>query len=263
MTNGRVEQLAWKAPGSSPAGSCELVCLARLQKVPVGSDLCLSADTRPWVAGNGEAPLGKGLGKWPYRANSACVSPSQRLYSWTQAVVGTPPGPEAGEPSLSEDTLPGSADSGLCCESDSEPGTSLSEPLSPDTWSRAFSAGPELEPEDGLSSLAASEGLPQLGMPAEAIREHGRWLATCIQALEREVTEEELARVDGAVDALARWEMFTGRLPATRQDLPCGGDGPGLRKVLGDKFSSLRRKLSARKPSKADASPCRWKAEEH
>ncbi|XP_070422304.1 archaemetzincin-1 [Equus przewalskii] len=187
----------------------------------------------------------------------------KRLYSWTQAVVGTPPGPEAGEPSLSEDTLPGSADSGLCCESDSEPGTSLSEPLSPDTWSRAFSAGPELEPEDGLSSLAASEGLPQLGMPAEAIREHGRWLATCIQALEREVTEEELARVDGAVDALARWEMFTGRLPATRQDLPCGGDGPGLRKVLGDKFSSLRRKLSARKPSKADASPCRWKAEEH
>ncbi|KAF5918299.1 archaemetzincin-1 [Diceros bicornis minor] len=187
----------------------------------------------------------------------------KRLYSWTQAVVGMRPGQEAGEPSVSEDTLPCSADSGLCCESDSEPGTSLSEPLTPDAWSHAFSAGPELEPEDGLSSLAASERPPQLGTPVEAIKEHGRWLATCIQALEREVTEEELARVDRAVDALARWEMFTGRLPATRQDLPCGRDGPGLRKVLGDKFSSLRRKLSARKPSKAESSPCRWKAEEH
>ncbi|KAG8523743.1 Archaemetzincin-1 [Galemys pyrenaicus] len=175
------------------------------------------------------------------------------LHAWTRAAVGPRPGQEA---SLSEDTLPCSADSGLCCESDSEPGTSLSEPLTPDT---------ELEPEEGLSSLAASEGPPHMGTPAEAIEEHGRWLAMCIQALEKEVTEEELARVDRAVDGLTRWEMFTGRLPATRQELPCGrdGDGTGLRKVLGDKFSSLRKKLSTRKLSRVDSSPCRWKAEEN
>lgn len=39
----------------------------------VGSDLCLSVDIRFWVVGNGEVFLGKGLGKWFYRANLACV----------------------------------------------------------------------------------------------------------------------------------------------------------------------------------------------
>ncbi|KAJ8792711.1 hypothetical protein J1605_019531 [Eschrichtius robustus] len=182
----------------------------------------------------------------------------KRLYTWTLAAAGTRPGPAAGEPSVSEDTLPCSADSGLCGESDSEPGSGLSEPLSPDAWSHALPAGPELElePEDGLGSLAAAES------PGEALAEHGRWLAACIQALERDVTEEELARVDGAVDALARWDLFTGRLPAPRQDPPCGRDGAGLRRVLGDKFSSLRRKLSARKPSRAEASSRRRKAED-
>ncbi|KAM9056532.1 archaemetzincin-1 isoform 2-T2 [Megaptera novaeangliae] len=180
----------------------------------------------------------------------------KRLYTWTLAAAGTRPAPAAGEPSGSEDTLPCSADSGLCGESDSEPGSGLSEPLSPDAWSHALPAGPELEPEDGLGSLAAAES------PGEALAEHGRWLAACIQALERDVTEEELARVDGAVDALARWDLFTGRLPAPRQDPPCGRDGAGLRRVLGDKFSSLRRKLSARKPSRAEASPRRRKAED-
>lgn len=158
---------------------------------------------------------------------------------------------------MSEDTLPCSADSGLCCESDSEPGTSLSEPLSPDAWSHAFPAGAELEPEDGLGSLAAAEG------PGEALAAHGRWLAACIQALERAVTEEELARVDSAVDALARWEMFTGQLPAPRHDLPCGQDSAGLRRILGGTFSSLRRRLSARRLARAEVSPRRGKAEEN
>lgn len=159
-----------------------------------------------------------------------------------------------------EDTPPCSADSGLCCESDSEPGTSLSEPLTPDAWAPALA---RLESEDGLGSLAASEGPALLGGPVEAVMEHGRWLAMCIQALEREVTEEELARVDEAVDALERWEMFTGKLPAPRQDLACGRDGAGLRRVLGDKLSSLRKRLSTRKLSRAGSSPCRGKAEDN
>uniref|UniRef100_U3E5D6 Archaemetzincin-1 n=1 Tax=Callithrix jacchus TaxID=9483 RepID=U3E5D6_CALJA len=185
----------------------------------------------------------------------------QRLYTWTQAVAGTWPSQEAGEPSVWEDTPPISTDSGMCCESDSEPGTSTSEPLTPDAWSHAFSSG--LEPEDGLSSLEASEAPPSLGGPAEAIKEHKRWLAMCIQALQREGAEEELAQVDRAVDALNHWEMFTGQLPATRQELPCGRDSAGLRKVLGDKFYSLRRKLSARKLSRAESAPCSWDGEEN
>ncbi|XP_033049677.1 archaemetzincin-1 [Trachypithecus francoisi] len=186
----------------------------------------------------------------------------QRLYTWTQAVAGTWPSQEAGEPSVWEDTPPASADSGMCCESDSEPGTSVSEPLTPEAWSHAFSSGPEVEPEEGLSSLVASEAPPALGGPAEAIKEHERWLARCIQSLQREVAEEELAQVDRAVDALDRWEMFTGQLPAIRQDPPSSRDSVGLRKVLGDKFSSLRRKLSARKLSRAESAPCPWDGEE-
>lgn len=175
----------------------------------------------------------------------------QRLHAWTQVVAGTLPGLEVGEPCVSEDNPPCSADSGLCCDSDSEPGTSLSEPLTPDAWTHAFSA--KLEPEDGLDSLAASE----------AITEHSRWLATCIQALEREVTEEELVQVDRAVDALARWEMFAGRPPVVQRDPACGRHGAGLRKALGDKLSSLRKRLSVRPLSRADSSPCSGKAEDN
>ncbi|XP_045245698.2 archaemetzincin-1 isoform X2 [Macaca fascicularis] len=186
----------------------------------------------------------------------------KRLYTWTQAVAGTWPSQEAGEPSVWEDTPPASADSGMCCESDSEPGTSVSEPLTPEACSHAFSSGPEVEPEEGLSSLVASEAPPAVGGPEEAIKEHERWLAMCIQALQREVAEEELAQVDRAVDALDRWEMFTGQLPAIRQDPPSSNDSVGLRKVLGDKFFSLRRKLSARKLSRAESAPCPWDGEE-
>ncbi|XP_040311690.1 archaemetzincin-1 isoform X1 [Herpailurus yagouaroundi] len=176
----------------------------------------------------------------------------KRLYAWTRA--GSRPDADAGAPSASDETLPCSADSGLSCDSGSEP-------LTPDTWSHTFSAGPEPEPEEGLGSPAAPDSPSGCGPAVDAIREHGRWLERCIRALEREVTEEELAQVDGAVEALAGWEMFTGRLPAPRQDPPCGRDGSGLRRVLGDRFSSLRRKLSTRKLSKAGSSPGRWREE--
>ncbi|XP_060505604.1 archaemetzincin-1 isoform X1 [Panthera onca] len=176
----------------------------------------------------------------------------KRLYAWTRA--GSRPDVDAGAPSASDETPPCSADSGLSCDSGSEP-------LTPDTWSHTFSAGPEPEPEEGLGSPAVPDSPPGCGPAVDAIREHGRWLERCIRALEREVTEEELAQVDGAVEALAGWEMFTGRLPAPRQDPRCGRDGSGLRRVLGDTFSSLRRKLSARKPSKAGSSPGRWREE--
>ncbi|XP_012878930.1 PREDICTED: archaemetzincin-1 [Dipodomys ordii] len=184
----------------------------------------------------------------------------KRLYAWTRAAAAGPwPGPEAGEWSASEDTLPFSADSGLCCDSDSEPVTSLSEPLTPDVWGHAFPEGPE----DGLGSLATSEAVPRLRGPEEDLEEHGQWLAACIQALEREATEDDLAQVDRAVDAMGRWELFTGQLPATRQAQPCGRDSPGLRKVLGDKLSSLRRRLSTRRVPKAGSSPCGWEGAEN
>lgn len=191
---------------------------------------------------------------------SPCSFP-QRLHAWTRVMAEVWSGQEAGEPSVSEDTLPFSADSGVGCESDTEPVTSPSEPVTPDTWSRAFPEGAEPEPEDGLGSLVASEAVLELGSPVEAVEEYGQWLDACIRALEREEAEEELARLDEAVDALGRWEMFTGQLPVAKQHVPCGKDSVGLRRVLGDKFFSLRRRLSSRRLAKASSSHCRWGAE--
>ena len=141
-------------------------------------------------------------------------------------------GQEAGEPSVSEDTLPFSADSGMGCESDTEPVTSPSEPVTPDGWSHPFPDGPEPVSEDGLGSLMASEVSLTLGGPVDAMEEYGQWLTACIQTLEREGAEEELLQVDAAVDALSRWEMFTGQLPVTKQHVPCGKDNVGLRRQV-------------------------------
>lgn len=164
----------------------------------------------------------------------------------------------SGQETVSEDTLPFSADSGMGCESDTEPATTPSEPVTPDAWSHTFPDEPEPVSEDGLSSLVASEVLLKLGEPVDAIEEYGQWLDACIRALERGVAEEELIQVDSAVDALGRWEMFTGQLPETKQHVPRGKDNVGLRRVLGDKFSSLRRRLSSRRLAKASSSHCRW-----
>lgn len=185
----------------------------------------------------------------------------KRLHTWTRVMLEMWSGQEAGEPSVSEDTLPFSADSGMGCESDTEPVTSPSEPVTPDAWSHTFPDGPEPVSEEGLSSLAASEVLLKLGGPVDALEEYRQWLDACIQALEREVAEEELVQVDAAVDALGRWEMFTGQLPVTKQYMPCVKDNVGLRRVLGDKFSSLRRRLSSRRLAKASSSQCHWGAE--
>ncbi|KAM6155299.1 archaemetzincin-1 [Rhynchocyon petersi] len=175
----------------------------------------------------------------------------KELYAWTQAAVGTQPSWEVAEHSGSEDTLPLSADSGLGGENDSEPLTSLSEPLTPD------GGVPELEPGEGLSPPV------DLGsQPEDALHEHMLWLDACIRALEREVSEEELTQLDRTVDALPRWELFTGQLPAPRQAPPSTQDSAGLRKALGDTLSSWRRKLGSRRLTKAESPPCHWRQEE-
>ncbi|KAM9584240.1 archaemetzincin-1 [Trichechus inunguis] len=184
----------------------------------------------------------------------------QELYAWTQTMAGTWPSWEAAEQSGSEDMQPFSTDSGLGSENDSEALTSLSEPLTPD------GGAPELEPTEAPSPAVDLEGQAPLprgpAEPMEALQEYGLWLAACIQALEREVSEEELARLDEAVDSLSRWDLFTGQLPATRQALSSGQDCSGLRKALGGTLSSWRRKLGSRKPAKVESPPCHWRQEE-
>jgi hypothetical protein len=68
--------------------------------------------------------------------------------------------------------------------------------------------------------------------------------------------------VDRAVDALEPWDKFTGRLPVPRQEPRCSGDsdgdGVGLWRVLGHKSSSLRRRPSTRRGSKAASLSLGW-----
>ncbi|XP_053897276.1 archaemetzincin-1 isoform X1 [Malaclemys terrapin pileata] len=205
------------------------------------------------------------LRKLQYVVGFKLIERYRKLYAWIQTVLSTWPSQES-DLSTSEDILPFSSDSGMCCENDSEPLTSLSEPLTPDTCSQAFSIGQELEHDQQFVSAADTHNQQQLGRTTKStdiIKDYELWLETCIAALEKNVSEEELAQVDKTVDGLAKWEMFTGQLPTMRKDLPFPRDNAGLRKVLGDKFSSLRRKLNYRKLSKAESSPHRWSWEEN
>ncbi|XP_067317920.1 archaemetzincin-1 [Anolis sagrei] len=205
------------------------------------------------------------LRKLQYVVGFKLIERYRKLYAWMQTISSTWLSQELSESSLSEDVLQPSTDSGMDCENDSEAVTSVSEPLTPDTCSQAISTLQDLDLDDPSCSLADAPSQEQLGIapkPSDMIKEYTLWLQMCIAALEKDVSEEEILQVDRAVDAMARWEMFTGRLPNARRELPLPTDSPGLRKVLGDKFSSLRRKLSSRKSPKPESSPRRWKWEE-
>lgn len=190
----------------------------------------------------------------------------QKLYTWTQTILSTWPSQESTDLSSSEDILPYSTDSGMGGENDSEAVTmSLSEPMTPDTLSQAISTFQDLDLDEQTCSLADAPSQEQLGslpQPLDIIKEYTLWLEMCIAALEKDVSEEMILEVDKAVDALARWEMFTGELPDMKRDLHFTSDSAGLRKVLGDKFSSLRRKLSSRKLPRSESSPRRWRWED-
>ncbi|XP_054851397.1 archaemetzincin-1 isoform X2 [Eublepharis macularius] len=205
------------------------------------------------------------LRKLQYVVGFKLIERYRKLYAWTQNILATWPSQEATDLSVTEDTLPYSADSGMGCENDSEAVTTFSEPLTPDTCSQAVSTLQELDLDEQSCALTDASSQEKLGgapKPLDIIKEYILWLEMCIAALEKDVTEEELLQVDKAVDALERWEMFGGQLPAVRRDLPFSSDSPGLRKVLGDKFSSLRRKLSSRKTARMESSPHRWRWEE-
>ncbi|KAL8175068.1 UNVERIFIED_CONTAM: Archaemetzincin-1 [Gekko kuhli] len=206
------------------------------------------------------------LRKLQYVVGFKLIERYRKLYAWTQTILATWPSQAEADLSVTEDTLPYSADSGVGCENNSEAVTSLSEPLTPDTCSQAVSTLQDLDLDEESCALTDAPSEEQLGgapKPLDIIKEYILWLEMCIAALEKDVSEEELLQVDRAVDALARWEMFTGQLPPVRRDLPLPSDSPGLRKVLGDKFSSLRRKLSSRKTARTESSsPHRWRWED-
>lgn len=195
----------------------------------------------------------------------------QKLYAWMQTISSTWLSQDSTELSVTEDIWLPSADSGMGCENDSEAITSFSEPLTPDTCSQAASTLQDLDLDEQSTSLTGVPDQEQLGgggsssgtpNPLDMIKEYKRWLELCIAALEKDVSEEEIQQLDKSVDALARWEMFTGQLPHPRKDFHLPNDSPGLRKVLGDKFSSLRRKLSSRKLARGESSPHRWRWED-
>nr|XP_056722338.1 archaemetzincin-1 [Euleptes europaea] len=205
------------------------------------------------------------LRKLQYVVGFKLIERYRKLYAWTQTILATWPGREAADLSATEDAMPYSTDSGMGCENDSEAVTSFSEPLTPETCSQAVSTLQDLDLDEESAALTDAPSQEKLGgtpEPLDIIKEYILWLEMCIAALEKDASEEELLQVDRAVDTLVRWEMFTGQLPAVRRELPSPSDSPGLRKVLGDKFSSLRRKLSSRKMARTESSPHRWRWED-
>ncbi|ETE59834.1 Archaemetzincin-1, partial [Ophiophagus hannah] len=208
------------------------------------------------------------LRKLQYVVGFKLIERYRKLYAWMQTISSTWLSQGSADLSVSEDTWPPSADSGMGGENDSEAITSLSEPLSPGTCSQAASTLQDLDLDEPSTPLAGVPDQEPLGgasgtpKPLDMIKEYKRWLEMCIAALEKDVSEDEIQQLDKTVDALARWEMFTGQLPPTRKDFHFPNDSPGLRKVLGDKFSSLRRKLSSRKLARGESSPHHWRWEE-
>ncbi|KAG8145739.1 hypothetical protein E2320_012229 [Naja naja] len=208
------------------------------------------------------------LRKLQYVVGFKLIERYRKLYAWMQTISSTWLSQGSTDLSLSEDTWPPSADSGMGGENDSEAITSLSEPLSPGTCSQAASTLQDLDLDEPSTPLAGVPDQEPLGgasstpKPLDMIKEYKRWLEMCVAALEKDVSEDEIQQLDKTVDALARWEMFTGQLPPMRKDFHFPNDSPGLRKVLGDKFSSLRRKLSSRKLARGESSPHHWRWEE-
>ncbi|KAM3827224.1 archaemetzincin-1 [Vipera latastei] len=213
------------------------------------------------------------LRKLQYVVGFKLIERYRKLYAWMQSISSTWLSQDSTELSVTEDNWLPSADSGMGCE-DSEAITSLSEPLTPDTCSQAASTLQDLDLDEQPTSLTGVPDQEELGgggggggssgtpKPLDMIKEYKRWLELCITALEKDVSEDEIQQLDKSVDTLARWEMFTGQLPHPRKDFHLPSDSPGLRKVLGDKFSSLRRKLSSRKVARGDSSPHHWRWED-
>ncbi|XP_026541021.1 archaemetzincin-1 [Notechis scutatus] len=208
------------------------------------------------------------LRKLQYVVGFKLIERYRKLYAWMQMISSTWLSQGSADLSVSEGTWLPSADSGMGGENDSEAITSLSEPLSPGTCSQAASTLQDLDLDEPSTPLAGVPDQEPLGgasgtpKPLDMIKEYKRWLEMCVAALEKDVSEDEIQQLDKTVDALARWEMFTGQLPPPRKDFHFPNDSPGLRKVLGEKFSSLRRKLSSRKLARGESSPHHWRWEE-
>ncbi|XP_029433412.1 archaemetzincin-1 isoform X2 [Rhinatrema bivittatum] len=189
----------------------------------------------------------------------------QKLHVWTQTVLATGAGERSADHSVSEDILPFSEDSGMGFENEPEHQMSLSESLSLDTYSQAFTI--DREPEDDGTSCTlgdtSSQQEPDEASPSlDMLHKYEGWLESCMAVLDRVAPIEELSKVDKEVDGLTTWEMFTGQLPSVKKDLTLRTDKRGLKRVLGAKFSSFRRKLSSRKLARSECSPHRWRCEE-
>ncbi|KAJ1096396.1 hypothetical protein NDU88_001538 [Pleurodeles waltl] len=187
----------------------------------------------------------------------------KKLFAWTGTLLSAWAGQSSADHSISEDILPLSSDSGMCGENESELLTSLSEALTPDPCTPAPFFRHEIEHSEPLCSIEDMNN--QQGTFVEVtdiLKRHEDWLGRCISVLEREVPEEEVAALDRSVDSLARWDMFTGQLPILKKELQLSKDKTGFRRTLGDRFSSLRRRLSSRRLSKDGCSPPRWDLEE-
>ncbi|XP_069503693.1 archaemetzincin-1 [Ambystoma mexicanum] len=205
------------------------------------------------------------LRKLQYILGFKLVERYKKLLVWTESVQSAAANQISADHSISEDILPLSSDSGICGENESDMLTSLSEALSLDACSHGFSSGQEMEQTEPMCSLedvSSPRAACGAGEFVDTIKRYETWLGHCIAALEKEATDDDLSALDRSVDALARRDMFTGQRPIVKKELQLTRGRVGLRRALGDRFSSLRRKLSSSRLTKDEPSPPRWSWED-
>ncbi|XP_033907862.3 archaemetzincin-1-like [Acipenser ruthenus] len=197
------------------------------------------------------------LRKLQYALGFTLIERYKKLQTWARSISSTWGVEDSIGRAASEDNILFSTDSGVSCENHSEPISDTPEPTRPDTGSQELSIGQELQ-LDGPPSTAGSssssnprpqesEGvLAETHLSTDLIKEYVAWLGVCVAALERETSEDEVSQLDSFVDALPAYSSFTERAPAVKCVYEAPKDERRLKKLIGAKLSSLRRRLSTR-----------------
>ncbi|XP_043945707.1 archaemetzincin-1 isoform X1 [Protopterus annectens] len=156
----------------------------------------------------------------------------QKLQSWASGVLSFTTNKTALNRSASKDPISSQSDSGVSCEND------LESP-SPDRCSQGllFVSQEECEPIAEESRESTVTALTPTSV--DAFEEYQAWLEACIAMLGRDVSTEELCKLDDAADAMAAYDISTLRPHMVQKTPPTQRENQGLRRFLEKKIHSF------------------------
>ncbi|XP_043945711.1 archaemetzincin-1 isoform X2 [Protopterus annectens] len=156
----------------------------------------------------------------------------KKLQSWASGVLSFTTNKTALNRSASKDPISSQSDSGVSCEND------LESP-SPDRCSQGllFVSQEECEPIAEESRESTVTALTPTSV--DAFEEYQAWLEACIAMLGRDVSTEELCKLDDAADAMAAYDISTLRPHMVQKTPPTQRENQGLRRFLEKKIHSF------------------------